>query len=186
MSNPALLAASLDGSLAYTDRAGSGAMTNVDPIRYSSGLWLEQATTNLYPNPRVTSAITGYSSASSAVITRDTSVTFDPSDTASAKIECPGSVAGEGLNATFNLAKAGGNPYSCGIKVIGPAGKVLRHWLRLYYSDTSPQDTSILTLTLDGSWQDIVHENHVSQGANTLSAVSVMVRNNAAEAFAPS
>ena len=61
VSNPALLAASLDGSLAYTDLVGSGTLTGVDPIRYDGGLWTEEGGTNYCPDPLGLYGTPGYS-----------------------------------------------------------------------------------------------------------------------------
>ena len=174
MSNPTTHVESFAGLL--------GSLSGVEPIRYSGGLWLEEAVTNIHPNPRPTTTDSG-AIGSGATITRDTSVRYG-ADAASWKVACPGSIASEGIQLRqTGLSVQGGNAWSGQTKVIGPAGKVVRHWLRFLYSDTTLQDSSVLTLTLSGDWQDIVRQNVVSNGAKTISAVLLMVRNNAAEAY---
>jgi hypothetical protein len=174
MSNPTTHVESFAGLL--------GSLSGVEPIRYSGGLWLEEAVTNIHPNPRPTTTDSG-AIGSGATITRDTSVRYG-ADAASWKVACPGSIASEGIQLRqTGLSVQGGNAWSGQTKVIGPAGKVVRHWLRFLYSDTTLQDSSVLTLTLSGDWQDIVRQNVVSDGAKTISAVLLMVRNNVAEAY---
>ena len=58
MSNPTKLVSQFSGSLAYTDAAGSGNWTGVNPIRYDDGLWIEEATTNLYSTPYASNLFT--------------------------------------------------------------------------------------------------------------------------------
>lgn len=60
MSNPTLLVAQLDNSLAYTDQAGAGTLTGVEPILYDDGLWLRQGATNRITNPSIEVDTTGW------------------------------------------------------------------------------------------------------------------------------
>lgn len=74
MSNPALLVASLTNSLAYTDRAGAGAFTGVDPIRYDSGLWVEAGTSNYARNQVAKNNTVQWGVETTATWTRETTL----------------------------------------------------------------------------------------------------------------
>ncbi len=74
MSNPVLLVASLASSLAYTDRAGAGTLTGVDPIRYDNGLWLEQGTSNYARNQVAKNDTVQWGVDSTATWTRETTL----------------------------------------------------------------------------------------------------------------
>ncbi len=62
MSNPTLAVADLQSDLVIQTPSGATTFTGVDPIRYSGGLWLEEATTNLNPNPLFYNNISGWGS----------------------------------------------------------------------------------------------------------------------------
>lgn len=74
MSNPVLLVASLASSLAYTDRAGAGTLTGVDPIRYDNGLWVEQGTSNYARNQVAKNDTVQWGVDSTATWTRETTL----------------------------------------------------------------------------------------------------------------
>jgi len=76
MSNPTLLVATFDETLALTDTNGAGTWTGVDPIRYAEvgsadGLWLEEATTNSAVNPSFEPGIGGVIGWGSSTRTQD-------------------------------------------------------------------------------------------------------------------
>jgi hypothetical protein len=73
MSNPTLLVAPFNSSLAYTSPSGAGVFTGVDPIRYDAGLWVEEGTTNLFPNPITELTNDNWGTVSGGVATRVTS-----------------------------------------------------------------------------------------------------------------
>lgn len=73
MSNPTLLLSQFSGSLDYTAPSGSGVWTGVAPIRYDSGLWVEQAGTNLVQNPALEVNTGGCANWGTGVITQVTS-----------------------------------------------------------------------------------------------------------------
>lgn len=66
MSNPTLLTENFNGSL--------GAFAGVDPIRYDSGLWIEEATTNYVTNPVAGVGTTGWFPGTNIAITRETTL----------------------------------------------------------------------------------------------------------------
>ena len=82
MTNPTLLVASFDNSLALTDVNGAGTWTGVDPIRYAEvgaadGLRIEEATTNLVKNPVVRNNNTGWTQwGGNAPVRTDTTATI--------------------------------------------------------------------------------------------------------------
>lgn len=175
MGDPTTKTATFNGSL--------DGFTGVDPIRYLSGLWLEEATTNQHSNPRPTTIANGGSAVNSAVISRDTSVAY-PGDVASWKVVCPGSIANEGgLFGVSGQSITSGNAWSAQGVVFGPAGQVVRHWFRIVYTDSSVAETSVLTTTLDGTWQEIKRLNLATNGSKTIRDMLLMVRNNTAAAF---
>lgn len=73
MSNPTNGVWEFDGSLAGTTESGSTSFTGVDPIRYDAGLWLEEGTTNFWPNPDAFIDTAGIASdlGSEGTLTRD-------------------------------------------------------------------------------------------------------------------
>lgn len=62
MSNPVTAVFPLSSDLNGTGQSGALALTGVAPIRYDSGLWLEESTTNYNPNPEFYSDVDFWSS----------------------------------------------------------------------------------------------------------------------------
>lgn len=113
MANPATKVAQFNGSL--------DGFTGVDPIRYDNGLWLEEGTTNLVPNPSVESAITGWSfNGAGATVTRVTTEHY--LGVASGQVACAGSGANEGVASAVSVDGAQGDTWASSWYVKGNAG----------------------------------------------------------------
>lgn len=72
MSNPTTLVVPLADSLNGTDASGVASLTGVDPIRYSGGLYVEEATTNYFWNPRAAVDTSHVGNSSPSTLTRST------------------------------------------------------------------------------------------------------------------
>jgi len=77
-----------------------GTLTGVDPIRYSNGLWLEEGTTNLFPNPISEISNASWGSGANATATRVT--TGHLFGSASMQVVTPGSAVDERVQPQLN------------------------------------------------------------------------------------
>lgn len=66
MANPTLVVEGFNGSL--------GSFSGVDPIRYDSGLWLEEAESNYVPNPVGATDVAGWSAQTDITMSHETSL----------------------------------------------------------------------------------------------------------------
>lgn len=153
MTNPTTLIAAFDDSLAFTDAVGSGTFTGVGPIRYDSGLWLEGAVTNLFPNPRINGAsLSPWFNKSQGGETTSFSTPVDAANAdQSVSVVGPGSAGFEGLlvyTQDFHFSLTGAaDQYVAAFDIEG-TGTLDLVLFRAFYSDASFSDSASTSLVL--------------------------------------
>ena len=186
MSNPTTAVFDLQSSLGGTGSAGSIALTGVEPIRYDSGLYLEEGTTNFFINPgpgggsatgwiQAGSATVGYGEDGDgpyATLTRTSGAMGYQNGTAEAPLVAPGEVVTiqgklRSPNATLNCrvrirfydaASAGGSQVG---ESLGTLASVGSSWVGFEHSGTAPASTVSARVTFlntdTGSGGDVLH-----------------------------
>lgn len=157
-------------------RTGILGTAHASPSVERAQFWVEEATTNLLPNPGAeNAAVFGASGVNAAVVTKDSTRAY--MGASSFKVVTPGAIGNEGIqiNTSSGLGFTGAaSPFIGSFWHFG-AGS-FQTWTRIVYADASVLDTAITPYTGTNGWQRIVTPVATVDPAKTVSTIYLMGR----------
>jgi len=139
--------------------------------------WIEEATTNYFPNPNSENAsiTNGCAATAGATLTKETTLSY--LGAACAKAVTAGLAGGEGI--VYTSASALGftgsaRPYTGSVYLRGSG--TIDVWTRVTYNDATLIDGAKTTVVLTDSWQRVIPVSVTADGAKTINQLQLNVR----------
>lgn len=188
--NPVLLHVSGNGTLLTTDRTGEGTAVGSGALRYLEGQWagsqafyVEEATTNLLPNPSAEVDLASIYVNSTASVTNTRVSTYAVSGGWSVETIASGSTSSEGIayRSSAGIGTVSARAFIGSVFARG-AG-TMTAYLVVRYADGSSVNGSSASGTMTSEWQRFVTPAITTDATKTLDYVQLWFRTDGAQAI---